>query len=112
MLPTKGVLKETLNVQTEAFEQISLEAADSQVLKFVSRRNNSACAASETIRDTCSSSRDSWTLTAPSVLSGIRNPLRNLCRTLSGTVAMGLFPMAQPFFGGDSNVTMHRFRKT
>ena len=40
------------------------------------------------------------------------NPLSNLCRMLSGTVAMGLFPMAQRFFGGDSNVTMQRFRKT
>jgi hypothetical protein len=31
---------------------------------------------------------------------------------LSGTVAMGLFPVAQPFLGGDSSVTLHRFRKT
>jgi hypothetical protein len=32
--------------------------------------------------------------------------------TLSGTNVMGLFPVAQPFFDGDSSVTMHRFRNT
>jgi hypothetical protein len=31
---------------------------------------------------------------------------------LSGTVAMGLFPVAQRFFGGDSSAAMHRFRNT
>jgi hypothetical protein len=70
-------------------------------------QNNCVCAVSETIRDTCSSSRDSWTLTAPSVLSGNGNQLRNLCRILSGTVAMGLFSVAQPFFGGDTILKQH-----
>ena len=85
---------------------------DSQVLKFVSRAEQLRLRGQRNYSRYMFIVKGFVDADGPERAQWRKRTLRNLSRTLSGTNVRAVFPVAQLFFGGDSSMTMHRFRNT